>query len=129
MENGVDETMQISEASSKCGLSSDTIRYYEKSGMLPEVGRGGDGNRRFSQENIEWLTLLYWLRETGMSMAQMRRFTRLAKAGPATVSERRRILMDHSEQLHVRRKMLDRCETVLAVKIASYRERSPEDRN
>ncbi len=113
--------MQISEAAAICGLSADTIRYYEKSGMLPDINRNIAGHRRFSKPNLEWLTLLYWLRETGMAMKQMRRFTRLAKAGHETVPERRQILMEHSEQLRERRKLLDRCEAVLAVKIAGYR--------
>lgn len=62
--------MKIAEASQACGLSAYTIRFYEKSGMLPEVKRGPDGHRRFTPQLIEWLTLLYWLRETGMSLKQ-----------------------------------------------------------
>jgi DNA-binding transcriptional MerR regulator len=120
--------MQISEAAAICGLSADTIRYYEKSGMLPEISRDTAGHRFFSKADLEWLTLLYWLRETGMAMKQMRRFTRLAKAGPKTVPERRQILMEHSEQLGERRKLLDRCEAVLAVKIASYQVSGSEGR-
>jgi len=112
--------MQISEAAAICGLSTDTIRYYEKSGMLPEINRNAAGHRCFSKANLEWLTLLYWLRETGMAMKQMRRFTHLAKAGPGSVPERRQILMEHSERLQERRRLLDRCEAVLEVKIASY---------
>ena len=77
--------MRIAEASKTCGLSAHTIRFYEKSGMLPEIERGPDGHRRFTPRLIEWLTLLYWLRETGMSLKQMRRFTTLAKAGDAVV--------------------------------------------
>ena len=118
--------MRIAEAAAACGLNADTIRYYEKSGMLPEIRRGGDGHRHFSQQDIDWLTLLYWLRETGMPMQQMRRFTALAKAGAETVSERRKILMDHADELRKRRDLLDKCEAVLAVKIASYGEDDAE---
>lgn len=95
--------------------------------MLPEIGRGSDGHRNFNQKDAEWLTLLYWLRETGMSLKQMKRFTTLAKAGDAGVAERRDILIDHSSELKRRRTLLDRCEEVLAIKIASYRERPKED--
>ncbi|WP_424974997.1 MerR family transcriptional regulator [Dinoroseobacter sp. S124A] len=69
--------MKIAEASAACGLSADTIRFYERSGMLPEIHRGGDGHRRFAPRDVEWLTLLYWLRETGMPLKQMKRFTAL----------------------------------------------------
>ena len=112
--------MRISEAAAASGLSPDTIRYYEKSGMLPEIRRGADGHRRFGKADIDWLTLLYWLRETGMTMQLMRRFTALAKAGSETVAERRKILLDHADELRRRRDLLDRCEAILAVKIASY---------
>ncbi|MFC6486601.1 MerR family transcriptional regulator [Nitratireductor sp. GCM10026969] len=112
--------MKISEAAVKCGLSSDTIRFYDKSGMLPEISRGQDGHRHFTPKDVEWLTLLYWLRETGMSLSAMRRFTRLAKQGDDGLAERRQILLEHREELMRQRKALDRCDEVLAIKIASY---------
>lgn len=114
--------MKIAEAATKSGLSPDTIRYYEKSGMLPVIERGPDGHRYFSPRDIEWITLLYWLRETGMPLKQMIRFTRLAKQGGDTRNERRQILLDHAGELKRRRALLDRCDEVLAVKIASYDE-------
>lgn len=119
--------MRISEASKACGLSVHTIRFYEKSAMLPEIERGGDGHRRFTPRHIEWLTLLYWLRETGMPLKQMRRFTTLAKAGDAGLTERRKILADHAETLKAKRAMLEKCESVLAIKIASYGPQDAED--
>lgn len=112
--------MKIAEAAQVCGLSAHTIRYYEKSGMLPEIDRGEDGHRRFTQSNVEWLTLLYWLRETGMPMKQMHRFTQLAKFGDSGINERRKILSDHAQSLKEKRAILEKCESVLAIKIASY---------
>lgn len=112
--------MKIAEVSEACGLSAHTIRFYEKSGMLPKIERSSDGHRRFTPRHLEWLTLLYWLRETGMSLEQMRRFTALAKEGDTGVSERRQILTDHAEVLKAKRAMLEKCESVLAFKIASY---------
>ena len=112
--------MRISEAAKACGLSPYTIRFYEKSGMLPKIDRGVDGQRRFNQHHIDWLTLLYWLRETGMPLKQMRRFTALAKAGDESVAERRQILLDHADALKAQRALLKKCESILAIKIASY---------
>lgn len=119
--------MRIAEAADACGLSAHTIRFYEKSGMLPEIERGSDGHRRFTPHLVEWLTLLYWLRETGMPLKQMRRFTHLAKAGDAGVEERRLILSDHAATLKAKRATLEKCENILAVKIASYGPDSKED--
>jgi len=112
--------MKISDAASASGLSTDTIRFYERAGMLPEIARGPEGHRHFSPRDIEWMTLLYWLRETGMPLQQMKRFTSLAKEGDAAIDERRRILQAHSAELKRRRALLDRCEEVLAIKISSY---------
>ncbi|WP_338547969.1 MerR family transcriptional regulator [Roseovarius phycicola] len=112
--------MKIAEVSKLCGLSTHTIRFYDKSGMLPEIKRTADGHRHFTPREVEWLTLLYWLRETGMPLKQMRRFTTLAKAGDAEVAERRKILADHAQTLKAKRAMLEKCESVLTIKIASY---------
>jgi DNA-binding transcriptional MerR regulator len=112
--------MLISEASSRSGLSADTIRYYEKSGIVPAIERGADGLRRFSPENVEWLTLLYWLRKTGMSMKDMQCFAALYREGGRTVSERKALLLGHAETLKRKRADLDRCEEVLAKKLAIY---------
>jgi len=63
--------MKISDVAATCGLSIHTIRYYEKIGICPQICRGFDGNRRFSPENLEWLTLLAALRDTGMPIRSM----------------------------------------------------------
>lgn len=112
--------MKISEAAKATGLTTHTIRFYEAADMLPQIPRGPDGHRRFGPRHIEWLTLLYWLRETGMPMARMRRFTTLAKAGDEGIAERRQILLDHRAVLQAKRAQLDKCESVLAIKIESY---------
>lgn len=95
--------------------------------MLPEIERGTDGHRRFTPRLIDWLTLLYWLRETGMSLKQMRRFTTLAKAGDAGIEDRRQILLDHAETLKSKRATLEKCESILTIKIASYGPDTKED--
>ncbi|MFQ6547698.1 MerR family transcriptional regulator [Aestuariibius sp. 2305UL40-4] len=114
--------MRISEAASASGLKADTIRYYEAEGLVPNVMRGSDGQRRFSRENVEWLTLLYWLRETGMPMKVMQRFAALYAQGDETIPARKAILLDHSERLARRRSDLDRCEEILVRKLEIYEE-------
>jgi MerR family transcriptional regulator, aldehyde-responsive regulator len=115
--------MRIAEAADQCGLNIDTIRYYEKSGLLPEIRRGTDGKRRFTAENIDWLVLLGSLRDTGMSMKVMALFADLYRQGDQTIPERRQILLQHSEQLNRKRQQLDRCEELLSYKLKRYDER------
>ena len=114
--------MRIAEAAERSGLTIATIRYYEKSGLVPEIKRGSDGQRRFSPENVDWLTLLYWLRETGMPMKVMHEFASFYKVGDSTMSERKEILLNHSKYLKKQRKSLDHCEEILAYKIALYKD-------
>ncbi|MEM7428974.1 MAG: MerR family transcriptional regulator [Pseudomonadota bacterium] len=114
--------MRISEAAARSGLSIDTIRYYERTGLAPPAGRGADGQRRFSSENVEWLTLLASLRETRMPMKQMRRFAWLYQQGHASVAERKRMLLEHADHLERQRAALDRCAELLRYKLAKYDE-------
>lgn len=112
--------MRISEAASRSGLSIDTIRFYEKFGLLPAIARGRNGNRRFTPENAEWLILLFSLRETGMPMKKMQRFAKLYRHGNDTIPERRKALLEHSEYLERRKAALDRCAELLDRKLARY---------
>jgi MerR family transcriptional regulator, aldehyde-responsive regulator len=114
--------MQINEAAAASGLSADTIRYYEKTGILPPIQRTINGQRRFTQNNVDWLTVLYWLRRTGMSMKVMSRYATLVHAGDHTIPERKDILLAHGRQLSERRADLDRCDAILAYKLAAYDE-------
>ncbi len=112
--------MKISEAAARCGLGIDTIRFYERSGLLPPVARGADGKRRFSPGDVDWLILMASLRETGMPMERMRRFAELYRRGDDSISERRRMLVDHAATLAARRAGLDRCAALLAAKLKRY---------
>ncbi|MEM9795658.1 MAG: MerR family transcriptional regulator [Pseudomonadota bacterium] len=112
--------MRISEAAARSGLSADTIRYYERSAVLPPLPRGADGHRDVPARMVELMTLLHLLRETGMPMADLRRFTGLFRQGDATVAARRALLEAHGARLKARRAALDRCEVLLARKMEVY---------
>lgn len=114
--------MQISEVSTQCGLSIDTIRFYERSGLLPPVDRTPNGQRSFSSENIDWLILLASLRDTGMPMTTMKHFAELYVQGDQTIPERRNILHEHAKLIEARRAELDECSQLLAHKLQRYRE-------
>lgn len=123
--------MRINEASEASGLSADTIRYYEREGILPPIHRDQSGHRSFSQENVDWMIVLHWLRKTGMPMDVMSHYATLVHAGDHTIPERKSILREHGELLAARRAELDQCDELLAYKLAAYDEvekgRSDED--
>ena len=117
--------MNIKHAANTSGLSVDTIRFYEKAGMLPTIGRDARGWRSFGPEAVDWLRNLERLRATGMPMKDMRRFAVLVRLGDPALSdaavERLAILESHSQRLVQRQSDLDACKAYLSKKIAIYR--------
>ena len=112
--------MKISDVAAECGLSIHTIRYYEEIGICPTISRGADGNRYFSAENLDWLTLLAALRDTGMPIEKMKRFAALYKQGDDAVLERKQLLQEHQTALDIQQAQLDRCKTLVLKKLAIY---------
>jgi MerR family transcriptional regulator, aldehyde-responsive regulator len=117
--------MKIKEAAEQSGLSEDTIRFYEKSGMLPRTKRDKRGWRDFDPNALEWLKDLERLRSTGMPLKDVKRFAVLVHTkdanSPSAAGERLAILETHAKRLGQRRVALDECETFLTRKISVYR--------
>jgi DNA-binding transcriptional MerR regulator len=65
-------TLSPGQAAEQSGFSLDTLRYYERIGLLDDIDRASSGHRRFREEDLEWLGVLRCLRDTGMPIAQMR---------------------------------------------------------
>jgi len=110
-----------SEAAQKSGFSLDTLRYYEKIGLLTQIDRTSGGKRVFSDADLEWLGLLRCLRDTGMPIAQMYRFAELARAGDSTVAEQAALLEEHARGVERELELLLRQQQHLHGKIAYYR--------
>lgn len=105
-------TYSIKQVSEKTNLSTHTLRYYEKEGLLPLVHRSESGLRRFSDEDLEWLGLVCCLKSTGMPIRQIRTFVELSKQGNETLPQRCEILKQHKanveEQIRVMKKHLEK---------------------
>jgi DNA-binding transcriptional MerR regulator len=116
--------MRIDEAAKATGLSIDTIRFYEREGMLPPLPRDARGWRSIPPGALEWLANLARLRATGMPMAEMKRFAdlvhRTAPDGAAGRAERLAILFAHRERLAQRRAEIAAAEAYLDHKISVY---------
>jgi DNA-binding transcriptional MerR regulator len=78
----------IGQVAEQTGLSIHTLRYYEKEGILPTIKRSENGNRIYETEDIEWLKFACCLRDTGMTIVEMKEFARLTIQGNETVEER-----------------------------------------
>src|SRR5580658_3172990 len=90
------------QAAEQSGFSLDTLRYYERIGLLDGIGRAPSGHRRFREEDLEWLGVLRCLRDTGMPIAQMRRYAELARSGQPTLAGRLSLLTEHHTHVQER---------------------------
>jgi DNA-binding transcriptional MerR regulator len=110
-----------SQAAEQSGFSLDTLRYYERIGLLDGIDRAPSGHRRFRDDDLEWLGVLRCLRDTGMPIAQMRRYAELARGGRATLAERMNLLTEHGAQVQERITLLLAQHKHLQEKIDWYR--------
>ncbi|WP_206686043.1 MerR family transcriptional regulator [Kribbella qitaiheensis] len=88
-------TLTIAQVAERTGLSADTLRYYEKAGLIERVGRNTGNQRRYAASDLAWLEFLLRLRETGMSIAEMQRFAQLRAMGDTSVGDRLVMLREH----------------------------------
>ena len=65
----------------RLGVPASTIRYYDKEGLLPFVGRSSGGIRVFTEKDFEWLRIIECLKKTGMSLKDIREYIELAMQG------------------------------------------------
>jgi DNA-binding transcriptional MerR regulator len=114
-----------SEAAEQSGFSLDTLRYYERIGLLDDIDRAPSGRRRFRDDDLEWLGVLRCLRETGMPIAQMRRYAELTRRVEATMAERLSLLTEHDKQVQERIALLQAQHNHLREKIDWYRSQMP----
>src|SRR6478735_8148351 len=90
----------IAEAAELTELTADTLRYYERDGlMLRPVGRSATGHRRYTDADLTWIQLLNCLRGTGMPIRDVRRYAELVRGGEGTEQARLDLLRAHRVQV------------------------------
>ncbi|WP_433682515.1 MerR family transcriptional regulator [Nocardia sp. CA-119907] len=110
----------IGEAADRSGLSRDTLRWYERIGLMNYIGRDHAGKRRFSNRDLEWLALIGRLRTTGMSVADMVRYAELVREGESTVPERLQMFRNTRAEVLAKIDELRQTVAVLDYKIDLY---------
>ena len=89
----------IKEVSEKTKLTSYTIRYYEKSGLLPNITRKENGVRIFHEDDILWIEVIKCLKETGMKLGDIKSIVDLSLLGDSTKEKRKSIFIDHRSKI------------------------------
>jgi DNA-binding transcriptional MerR regulator len=103
------------------GFSLDTLRYYERIGLIEPVRRAVGGHRRYTQDDVEWLDVLRCLRGTGMPIARMKEFTDQVRAGDHTIADRLALLEEHDRAVARQLAQLEEQRAKVREKITYYR--------
>jgi DNA-binding transcriptional MerR regulator len=115
-------TRTIQGAAEETGLSADTLRYYEKIGILPGIARSESGHRRFSDDDMGWIKLVQCLRATGMPIEDLHTYAMLMQQGDSTAEERHQLLQDHRRRIKDDMQELTTALELVERKIAGYAE-------
>ena len=86
--------MTIKEVAKKTGVSADTLRYYERIGLLPAVPRKPNGIRDYDEFYLHWIAFIQDLKSVGMSLEAILDYIKLAKLGEVSRKERKQLLME-----------------------------------
>ena len=91
--------MTIKEVCEKYGITADTLRYYEKVGVIPTVGRTKGGKRDYSRQDIGWVENAICMRNAGLPVEMLIEYVRLFQEGDGTFQARRDLLAEAREEI------------------------------
>ncbi|MFB5265268.1 MerR family transcriptional regulator [Paenibacillus enshidis] len=112
----------IKQAAGFTGLSEDTIRYYEKIGLLPHADRTARGHRTYSKQQLEGMVFLTRLKATGMTLEEMKHFRKLYEKGKISIPQRVSILIEHKNKIQNEIDRLMETQRIIDYKISNYNE-------
>lgn len=115
--------MQISEVSERFDLTKDTLRYYERVGLIPEIRRNSSGNRDYREEDCNWIEFIKCMRDAGLSIDTLIEYLELYQEGDSTIRERKEILTEERDKLAEKISKMQQTLDRLNYKIDVYEER------
>jgi DNA-binding transcriptional MerR regulator len=112
--------LTIAEVAERTGLTRHTLRYYERDGLMLDVGRADSGHRRYSEHDLGWIELITKLRATGMPIREVRRYAELVRAGDGNEDERLALLRAHRERVRAQLDAMAAHLDAIEIKISYY---------
>lgn len=91
--------MTITEVSKKYDITADTLRYYERIGLIPPVPRTKGGVRNYDEDSCRWIELMKCMRKAGVQIEALIEYVALFKLGDSTIDARKAILVEQRNQL------------------------------
>jgi len=98
--------MLIAEVSAKYDLSADTLRYYERIGLIPEVNRNKSGIRDYTEDDCRWVEFIKCMRAAGLPIEVLIDYVSMFQQGDSTIAERKELLIEQ------RRKLVEKLEAM-----------------
>lgn len=112
--------MTIAEVSEKYDISQDTLRYYERIGLIPRVSRNKSGIRDYTEEDCNWIEFIKCMRNAGLPIEVLIEYVALFQQGDETSEERKELLIEQRNQLVARMEEMKKTLERLDYKIAVY---------
>ncbi|MDQ0202611.1 MerR family transcriptional regulator [Pectinatus haikarae] len=112
--------MTISEVSEKYGMTQDTLRYYERVGLIPSVPRKPSGVRDYDEHSCGWVEFIRCMRSAGLPVETLIEYVRLWQEGSKTKAARKHLLIEEKKRLDKRIAEMQATQARLASKIAHY---------
>ena len=114
--------MTIKEVCEKYGITPDTLRYYERVGVIPTVARTKGGIRDYSEEDIRWVENAICMRSAGLPVEMLIEYVRLFREGDSTFQARRNLLAEAREEIAAQLAKYQAAMDKLNYKISRYDE-------
>ena len=112
--------MKIADVSEKYGITSDTLRYYERIGLIPTVNRNESGIRDYNELDLRRVEFIKCMRSAGLPIEVLIEYVGLVQQGDGTIKARKEILLEQREQLVTRMKEMQKTLDILDHKIEVY---------
>lgn len=112
--------MLISKVAEKFDMSADTIRYYEKAGLIDPVAKDASGKKDYQEKELRRINFIKCMKAAGLSIENIRNYVDLFHQGLETIPQRKEILANQLDELLVKRKELDATIAYLQQKIENY---------
>ncbi|MDR3540293.1 MAG: MerR family transcriptional regulator [Desulfosporosinus sp.] len=112
--------MLIAEVSEKFDLSPDTLRYYERIGLIPSVNRNKSGIRDYTEEDCNWVEFIKCMRSAGLPIEVLIEYVGLFQQGDTTIEARKELFIEQRKQLITRMEDMKKTLERLDYKIATY---------
>ena len=116
--------MTIAEVSKKYHMTADTLRYYERIGLIPPVPRSGGCVRCYDEASCRWVELMKCMRAAGVQIEALVEYVRLYQLGDSTREARKALLVEQREQLRARMEEMRQSLERLDYKISIYEAQS-----